>query len=398
MSNNLFQDLGLSENIINSNIDLYYLNKINNGNKKLIASYNGSFQLDNSNNCRFFKIDPYNLNRFVAWGDSWTSGNSACAVGNCWANTLATSLNMNHYNNAVSGTGANYPLSDSAILTLVNNNNLYTQLSSIILYGLNDYRSSYTLYQSLRGWEYTKCIADFYAFCSIPRVSGCFVPARSMNVISGTWLTTSSISPWSFYTNSVGASLSYTFTNKRYVYISFYFGPSTKVNAKWDIYINNVLSACEYQTNCPSLNRSGTQIYSSGLFIDTGSNNNITLRINYMGTGGIEYNEINYICCYNDDDVSAYGRHCLVLSIPKMGASYSVSTNFAEATEPKRLSLIDCQMDAVRTCQRMGLNVFHMKGPSVLPMSDDNLHPYQQGEDVIAKSILKYININQLSS
>jgi hypothetical protein len=46
----------------------------------------------------------------------------------------------------------------------------------------------------------------------------------------------------------------------------------------------------------------------------------------------------------------------------------------------------------------MGLNVFYMKGPSILPMSDNNLYTYQQGEDVIAKSILKYININQLSS
>ncbi len=397
MSDNLFDGLNFDNDDINSNLYLYYLNKVNNGVKKIFGSYQNSFLLNSNNDVNYFNIDPYNINKFQVIGDSWTSGNTYVSQSACWGNTLATALSKTVVNNAVSGSSSNEYSCNSTILNNYFSDNDYTKMSSIVLYGFNDYRCNYTLYGGSRGWEYTKMFTDLLAMLSVPRVAGCFVNARDMTQ-TGTWLTASAVSPAGCYTNNYLATLSKDFVNKRYVYVSFAFGPNTKVNAKWNIYINNVLHACEYQTNLPTCNRAVTQIYTSACMFDLGSNQNFTLKIEYAGSDGVEYNHVQQVACYNSDDVSLYGRHALVLSIPKMGYSYSVSANFTDATETKRQYLSECQLDAVKMCQRMGLNVFYLNSLSNLPMNDDNIHPTQVGENKIMYVVKKYIELNNLIS
>lgn len=398
MSNtNIFLDgYNLDQNDINTNIDLYYLQKVNNGAKKMIASYPDSFLLDNNNNCRFFNIDPYNVGKFVAYGDSWTSGNVWTTQSNCWANLLATDLNKSILNLALSGSSSNEVMVNTNMIPTLYNDGLNDKMSSIILYGLNDYRCNFTLYSSTRGWEYTKMLADLYAFCSMPKKNDCWIPARSMTQTSGVWNIDTS-TPTSLNTNGFGNTLEYTFINKRYIYVSFIMGPVANVKAKWDILVNDVIQCCEYQTSIPTINnRLSLTTYTSGAFIDLGSNQNFRLTIRYMSSA--ETNDVNYCCCYNDDDVLTNGRHCLVLSPPRMGYSYSVSTNFTTATETKRIYLMNCQIDAVRLCQRMGLNVFYHKQAPQYPLNNDNLHPTKIGQVRIKNNVKKYLQLNNLSS
>lgn len=389
MSSDIFNKFNLDNDDINSNIYLYLDRKINNAILKIKALYPYYFFTNTNNEIDYFKIDPKETGYFNVLGDSLSNSSV-----NSWPYMLKTLLNKDTTNFSISASVSNDCVYSSTVMNSVLLDTSYKNKSSIIFY-FNDYRSvsTRTLYQSIGMWEYQNLLQDIYASLSVPQ--HLIVPARNMTVVSGSWTTGGASNNLAISTNGLNNLLRYNFTNKRYVYVSFqqFVG---KVSSKWDILINSILVACHYNTTVLTVNTAlGANFYTSGVFIDLGSNQDIELDIKYMGST-LEYNWVNWCCAYNSDDIKDFGRNCLALSINQMDYLSSSSGGFNQATQVKRYLNKEAVQDAVYTCQAHGLKVYMCEIPELGPMSSAGSGFLTVYASLIANTIYRYINMGNL--
>ena len=392
MSVNLFKNVGLDNDDINSELQLYFSNKINNGIIKMKQSYPYFFLTNDNDEVVFFKINAYNTNTFNAFGDS-LSGTGAST----WATLLSSATGLTRDNQAISASVSNDMIGSNTLMNNMLTNTAYKYNSSIIYYNYNDYRSSTskTLYSDTGIWEYCNSLIDIYASCSLPQ--SCIIPARNMQVTSGSWNATLAYNNTAYQTNNLNATIRYNFTNKRFIYISFH-QILAKTQSMWDISVDGVLVSSHYNTTVLSVNSAlGNNLYSSGVFIDLGTNKDFQLSIKYLGN--TEYNWVNYCCAYNLDDIKNEGRHVLAWVGPKWNYnSTSGNANYSDAKETKYCINKQAIIDAVHTCQTYNLPVFFLDMATLGPTNGGMSGLMGNFGNLLSNNLLKYINTNKLIS
>jgi hypothetical protein len=390
MATDIFEDFNLDQTDIDTNIELYVSQNIENASLKNKMVYPTTFFINNNNTINYFRLDPYNKGKVNYIGDQNWAGNAICAESSCVPAYLQILTGKTRFNNSVSNLSTN-----DIVMNGTNYfNGSFDELSSILFLGFNDVRinSSNNLYLPAKSYDYTKMLIDVLVTLSVPK--NCIIPARNMTQLTGTWYINQNITGLDIGTSSVGASLEYTFTNKRYLYVSMFYS-SSNVNASWNFYINNNLISSEVNSAPCVVLFKNTLFYSTGYLIDLGSIfSTATLKIGYGGTDGLEINYLNYIAGWTDADVSANGRDVLLIGIPRIGSVYSTASDYNNLTDEKRLSILNCQKSAVKTCKLNGLNCYYLETNNILPLGSDNLNYTVAGQVMMANDIYKYIQLS----
>jgi hypothetical protein len=390
MATDIFDDFNLDQNDIDTNIELYVSQSIENGTLKIKMTYPNTFFLNNNGTLNYFRLDPYNKGKVNYIGDQTFAGNAICPESSCVPALLQTLTGKTRFNNSVANLSSN-----DVIMNGTNYfNGSFDGLSSILFLGFNDVRinSSDTLYLPVKSYDYTKMLIDILTTLSVP--TNCIIPARNMTQLTGTWYTNQNITGNDIGTNTTNASLEYTFTNKRYLYVSMFYS-SSNVNASWNFFINNNFISTETNTSPSVVLYKNTLFYSSGFLIDLGSEYpTATLKIFYNATDGIEINYLNYIAGWTDTDIANNGRDVLLLGIPRIGSVYSTATDYNNLTDEKRLSIINCQKNAVKSCKLHGLNCYYLETNNLLPLGSDNLNFLPSAQKMMANDIYKYIQLS----
>ncbi len=393
MATDIFEDLNLDQDDINTNLELYCIQSIENANLKLKMVYPNTFFLDNNGNVKYFRKDPYNTGIITYISDQSGAGNAICPVNQCFPALLQTLLNKTSFNNSV----ANSSTFDITTRGYTFLSNSFNSNSAIVFLGFNDMRcyNINTLVTQNYEFSYTKMLIDLLFFLSVP--TNCVVRARDMQVMSGAWSTVNSISGYDRATSELNATLRQSFTNKRYFYISYFYKNANSL-ASWQITFT-----CSKTTNFVGYDKclipgvinttSGTPYYSNGSFYDLGENQDFTVDVTYNSSG--ETNYINVVSAWNDDDIVLYGRDVLLYGVPRVGASYQLTSPYNNLTEEKRFGIIKSMKNAVSLCQKHGLNTFFFESNNIIPVGSDNTNFTPIGQKMLANDIYKYIQLSE---
>lgn len=391
MATDIYKDLNLSQDDINGNIELYTTQLIENGSLKMKMAYPNSFFLSNNNNIKYFRLDPYNKGKVNYFTDIASGATIYIPENKCFPALLQNMTGKTRYNNSNASFCSNNIMTYGYTWASV----VFEGLSSIICLGFNDIRAknTYMLYREVEGFRYQKMILDLIVSMSIPSAN--VIRARDMIVKSGTWLTTTSITGLDYYTNTNLANLEYTFTNKRYIYISFIY-KTGNTNAQWNIYVNDSSIATEQTYVVPSF--SGSLYITSGFIVDLGSVlPSVKLNIEYQPPVA-EYNYVNYVAGWTDDEINFGGRDVLMIAPPRISASYLTDPEFNFLTDEKRTNIINCQKEAVKMAKMCGLNCYYFEPSSILPVDYDNVNFLPSSHVMIANDIYKYIQLSNKNS
>jgi hypothetical protein len=322
---------------INSDIELSYIKKFNTELQPLLAL--APKMISNSYGYGL-KMNLSGTDYIACYGDNFFTNIRTYL--NQLLNPLIT---FNDY--TINGARSNDIIKDILLSRNIITNQTLANRQSILFFGLNDIATTDAFYNSSYG--YGQNLLSLFLPLLIPYNN--IVKASDITTKNGTWAAANAVSPFSLYTIVTSNYLEHTFTNCRYVAISwvdFRFDVADKT--LFNVYINTVLASTLNKDIVLETSASG--IITCAMVIDTGLVQNITVKV---VAGNSDVLVINYFAAWNDTHISDVVNKKKLLICYNNLLFHSISLiNTAPVREHALLESLFC---AVNSCKRVGLPI-----------------------------------------
>ena len=332
-------------------------------------------------------IEKFNLtaksNTWVAYGDSYvaTSANWISFIETIAQETGTTFIRRGYSGNTI----------DNLLVRDADSNNVllnpdYANYSSLINYGLNDFRVDPSV-KAFYGnyYQYQKCCLGTYLFLSIPQNKLIRISELTPG-IGNAWTDSGPI--MGMRTQQLNDSVSTTVSG-RYITFGFWVTGFPDGNHEWEIKVNGeVVSTVKI-----TYNAAVAAFYMYGVLIDTGNKSEKLVECKNISVDSVSTNHfIAYAASFNGDEIDT--KNVLINTPVTSDLKTRAETGQFNGDLSARKDIIRAMKDAVIACRSAGLPVFLNEVEVGLGLfRSDNLHLTSYGHKILGKQILKNIII-----
>lgn len=332
-------------------------------------------------------IEKFNLtaksNTWVAYGDSYVATSASwISFVEIIAQETGTTLIRRGYG------GASI---DNLLVREADSNNVlsnpdYANYSSLINYGLNDYRVDPSVKAFFGNYyQYHKCCLGTYLFLSIPQNKLIRIQDLTPG-IGNAWSGTGGIMGMSTQqlNDSVGTTVS-----GRYITFGFWVTGNGDGKHEWEIKVNGEVVSTVKITYDAAL----SAFYMYGVLIDTGSKSEKLVECKNISVDEVATpHYIAYAASFNGDEIDT--KNVLINTPVTCDLKTRAETGTFNGDLSARKDIIRAMKDAVIACRSTGLPVFLNEVEVGLSLfRSDNLHLTSYGHKILGKEILKNIII-----